>query len=100
MAVYNKSHLVLIDWKTSEKKKRKLESTFDNPLQIAAYVGALNQDQRYGVAQVNQGMIVLAYNDGSPADVLRIEPKAMQRYWREWLVRLSLYKKMRESSVN
>ena len=39
--------VVLIDWKTSEKKKSTLAKTFDAPLQVAAYVGALNHDSRY-----------------------------------------------------
>jgi genome maintenance exonuclease 1 len=39
--------LVLVDWKTSQKPKRSLSATFDAPLQIAAYVGAINHDQRY-----------------------------------------------------
>ena len=38
--------LVLIDWKTAGKTKRSIGDTYDNPLQIAAYVGALNHDHR------------------------------------------------------
>ena len=47
------NRLVLIDWKTSEKKKSTLSSTFDTPLQIAAYAGAFNNDPRYPVGVQN-----------------------------------------------
>ena len=48
LAYHKKSKkVVLIDWKTSEKKKSTLAKTFDAPLQVAAYVGALNHDSRY-----------------------------------------------------
>ena len=86
----SKSKLALIDWKTSSKQKNTLSATFDNPLQVAAYIGAFNHDERYPV-QVNDGLIVVVYNDGSPARLLPIGEKKLEQYWRAWLQRLKLY---------
>ncbi len=98
VASYNNKKLVLVDWKTSNKDKLTLSATFDAPLQIAAYVGALNHDVRYPF-QVEQAMIVVVYNDGRPASVINMTTKQVEKYWNEWLGRLKLYAKMKEFNV-
>ena len=97
---YNKTerNFCLIDWKTSQKPKRSLLSTFDNPLQIAAYIGALNHDPNYPF-QINQGMIVVAYNNGDEANVLSMNKKSLETYWKLWLQRLTLYEKLKHEFV-
>jgi hypothetical protein len=49
VALYKNRNLVLVDWKTSGKRKKSVRWTFDNPLQIAAYAGALNHDPNYNL---------------------------------------------------
>ena len=39
--------LVLIDWKTSDRRKNTLKATYDDPVQLAAYMGAINADSNY-----------------------------------------------------
>ncbi|XP_072122986.1 mitochondrial genome maintenance exonuclease 1, partial [Mobula birostris] len=82
--------LCVIDWKTSEKPKPYFRNTFDNPLQVAAYAGALNHDNNYDF-QVEQGLIVVAYKDGRPAHAHFMEPKLLLTCWQRWLLRLQNY---------
>ncbi|KAM9847458.1 mitochondrial genome maintenance exonuclease 1 [Aulostomus maculatus] len=82
--------LCVIDWKTSEKPKPFLGNTYDNPVQVAAYAGALNSDDNYKY-QVENGLIVVAYKDGSPAHAHQLSPEQMMDYWKRWLVRLEAF---------
>uniref|UniRef100_A0A2R5LJQ1 Mitochondrial genome maintenance exonuclease 1 n=1 Tax=Ornithodoros turicata TaxID=34597 RepID=A0A2R5LJQ1_9ACAR len=89
VAVYE-GELILIDWKTSKKTKSRLSQTYDNPLQVAAYVGALNYDDNYDV-QVKSAAIVVAYEDGQPCDVHRMGPTTCETNWHRWLKRIRVY---------
>merc|ERR1711974_558457 len=86
--------VVLVDWKTCDKYKTSLAKTFDNPLQVAAYVGALNHDPNYSF-QIENALIVLAYNDGKRATVLTMNKPMLSIYWKEWLKRCALYHEIR-----
>ncbi|XP_078086281.1 mitochondrial genome maintenance exonuclease 1 [Mustelus asterias] len=83
--------LCVIDWKTSEKPKPYFRNTFDNPLQVAAYAGALNHDDNYNF-QVERGLIVVAYKDGSPAHAHFMDCELFLTCWKKWLLRLEKYK--------
>ncbi|XP_073930376.1 mitochondrial genome maintenance exonuclease 1 isoform X2 [Castor canadensis] len=82
--------LCVIDWKTSEKPKPFLRNTYDNPLQIVAYMGAINHDANYSF-QVQCGLIVVAYKDGSPAHPHFMDAELCSQYWVKWLLRLEEY---------
>ena len=99
MALYKGKHLCLIDWKTSGKAKPNLRSTYENPLQVAAYVGALNHDPAYNV-EVLRGCIVIVYNDGAKANVLEIPQAKLKKYWDIWRDKLQMYNRMREYTEN
>ncbi|XP_023652026.1 mitochondrial genome maintenance exonuclease 1 isoform X1 [Paramormyrops kingsleyae] len=90
VAMY-RGELCVIDWKTSEKPKPHLRNTYDNPLQIAAYMGAINDDGNYNY-QVQNGLIVVAYKDGSPAHVHFMKHDVCLVYWNRWLIRLEEFK--------
>nr|XP_056718792.1 mitochondrial genome maintenance exonuclease 1 [Euleptes europaea] len=83
--------LCVIDWKTSGKPKPLLRNTFDNPLQIAAYVGAVNHDANYDF-QVGCGLLVVAYKDGSPAHPHYMDSELCSQYWNKWLLRLEEFR--------
>lgn len=82
--------LVLIDWKTSKQPRPLLKFTYDDPLQVAAYMGAVNADpyykKKYG--EVRHGMLVVAYPTGRPAHVHLMNPSYCEHYWKEWRSRL------------
>ncbi|XP_006860805.1 PREDICTED: mitochondrial genome maintenance exonuclease 1 [Chrysochloris asiatica] len=82
--------LCVIDWKTSEKPKPFIRNTFDNPLQVVAYIGAINHDANYSF-QVHCGLIVVAYKDGSPAHPHFMDTELCSQYWSKWLLRLKEY---------
>ncbi|KAM4830955.1 mitochondrial genome maintenance exonuclease 1 isoform X1 [Urocitellus parryii] len=82
--------LCVIDWKTSEKPKPFIQNTYDNPLQVVAYVGAINHDANYSF-QVQCGLIVVAYKDGSPAHPHFMDAELCSQYWTKWLLRLEEY---------
>ncbi|XP_005749388.1 mitochondrial genome maintenance exonuclease 1 [Pundamilia nyererei] len=89
--------LCVIDWKTSDKPKPFLSNTYDNPLQVAAYAGALNSDANYKY-QVENGLIVVAYKDGSPAHAHQLNSELMLEYWKTWLLRLEEFTEQRSSA--
>lgn len=89
VAVYERQ-LCLIDWKTSSKQKPTLSNLFDEPLQAAAYLGALNYDRSIDY-QVVQVALIIAYEDGQPAQVHRLSHSHCRDYWKIWLGRLKTY---------
>ncbi|XP_072247340.1 mitochondrial genome maintenance exonuclease 1 [Leuresthes tenuis] len=91
--------LCVIDWKTSEKPKPFLGNTYDNPVQVAAYAGALNNDENYKY-QVENGLIVVAYKDGSPAHAHQLNSELMSEYWKTWLLRLEDFTEQRSSHAS
>lgn len=96
-ARYN-NQLVVIDWKTSKKPKTNIKSTYDNPLQIAAYVGALNFDPKYQYL-ASKGLIVVAYESGGPATAHFIDEGTMLEYWNHWLLRVKEFWDMKRSEI-
>lgn len=87
-----KGTLSVIDWKTSAKHKTNLKDCYSYPQQIVAYAGAVNFDENYPF-QVCNGVIVIAYENGDPADVHCLSQEMCESYWLEWLARLQQYRK-------
>lgn len=76
-----------LEWKTSEKSKPVLSSTYDAPIQLCAYIGALNIDPRYEISARN-GYVVVAYKDGTKANAFYLSEKDVRKYWAKWLQRV------------
>lgn len=79
-----------VEWKTSEKSKSNLSATFDAPIQLCAYLGALNADSRYKFT-TKTGYVVIAYKNGEKADFYRLTEDQVRKYWQQWLLRVQEY---------
>lgn len=82
-----RDELYLIEWKLSGKRKAEFKSTYDAPLQLAAYIGALNASNDYPF-KIDKGLVVIAYRNGKPADVHEVKGQVLQESWSKWLERL------------
>ncbi|XP_013145472.1 PREDICTED: mitochondrial genome maintenance exonuclease 1-like [Papilio polytes] len=83
----------LIEWKKSDKHKKAISLTYDNPVQLAAYFGAVCNDLNYKHLNVRDALLVIAYTDGSKADVFHLSTDKLREHWAQWLIRLEEYTK-------
>ncbi|KAL2718735.1 LOW QUALITY PROTEIN: mitochondrial genome maintenance exonuclease 1-like, partial [Vespula squamosa] len=79
--------LCAIDWKKSDKDKLNINSMYDAPIQLAAYIGAINSSERYPFV-VDCGLIVVGYTNGKPADTFTVSGEELKTYWEKWLAKL------------
>ncbi|XP_014206674.1 mitochondrial genome maintenance exonuclease 1 [Copidosoma floridanum] len=85
-----RGELCIIDWKKSDKAKSTIGATYDAPLQLASYIGAVNSDPNYPF-QIKKGLIAVAYTNGDPATVHEVNEDLLKMYWKLWLQRLQDY---------
>ena len=85
-----RDRLHLIDWKRSTKRKSTLAATYDAPVQLAAYIGAVNASNQYPF-KVDRGLVVTAYTNGEPATVHEVKDDVLEKSWQEWLKRLQQF---------
>ena len=74
--------LTLVDWKTISAESEKTGSAapktaddlYDNPLQLAAYLSALNASPAYStIPQVRRAAVVLCFEDGRGVQLVTME---------------------------
>ncbi|XP_045451789.1 mitochondrial genome maintenance exonuclease 1-like [Melitaea cinxia] len=81
----------LIEWKKSDKPRKSITMTYDNPVQLAAYFGAVSNDLNYKHFNVRDALLVIAYTDGSKAEVFHLPTDKLREHWAQWLIRLEEY---------
>ncbi|XP_041981216.1 mitochondrial genome maintenance exonuclease 1-like [Aricia agestis] len=82
---------MLIEWKKSDKPRKSIALTYDNPVQVAAYFGAVCNDLNYKHFNVRDALLVIAYTDGSKADAFHLSTDKLRENWAQWLIRLEEY---------
>ncbi|KAK9301487.1 hypothetical protein QLX08_006187 [Tetragonisca angustula] len=85
-----RGHTYVIGWKKSAQRKTSLAASFNNPIEIAAYIGAINAFNKYSF-KVNRGLIIVAYTKGGFATIHELKDDALQTAWEEWLNRLEQF---------
>jgi genome maintenance exonuclease 1 len=112
-----KGELHLVDWKTKEmpiegvdspykiekfKKDQPLELSdlYDNPFQIAAYLGAANQDENYKhLGVIKRGLVVVCFEDGRPPQLFEFGPVQIKQFWFQWNRRVKRFYSNPKSTV-
>ncbi|XP_017756597.1 PREDICTED: mitochondrial genome maintenance exonuclease 1-like [Eufriesea mexicana] len=82
-----RGEIYVINWKKSGQWKASLATTFDAPIQLAAYIGAINASNKFSF-KIHKGLIVIGYTNGEPASVYELKNGSLQEAWKEWLRRL------------
>jgi len=103
--------ITLVEWKTSSRQQPKLASTYDAPIQAAAYLGALNRDPSLfdivpGIKTssvsaertskdlpattplLTRAKIIVCYDDASPATAHDLSIDDLEAHWGLWRERL------------
>jgi genome maintenance exonuclease 1 len=83
--------VTVIEWKNSDRHKKTLANTYDAPIQLCAYVAALNATEFKDKEQIKKGVVVVAYNDGQSADMFKLNEQELNKYWKLWLNRVQEY---------
>ncbi|KAK1126684.1 hypothetical protein K0M31_004310 [Melipona bicolor] len=85
-----RDHKYVIGWKKSARQKTSLAASFNAPIEIAAYIGAINAFNKYPF-KINRGLIIVAYTKGEFASIYELKDDALQTAWEEWLNRLEQF---------
>ncbi|OKH24916.1 exonuclease [Hydrococcus rivularis NIES-593] len=79
------------EWKTADKPKGSLERLFDFPLQLIAYLGAVNSSyENFGI-ELDRALLVVAIPN-MPAEVFWFEKAEIDFYWQQWKGRVNAYR--------
>lgn len=84
------NELCIIEWKKSDRRKADLFSTYDAPVQLCAYLGAINANPDLNL-KIKKGIVVIAYTNGDPADTYTLDLVNLHKFWKMWVLRVQEY---------
>ncbi|MGB3493964.1 MAG: PD-(D/E)XK nuclease family protein [Elainellaceae cyanobacterium] len=84
----------VLDWKTSDRPKETVDRLYDNPLQLAAYCGAVNHIYgEHGVHLTEAAIVVAVPNQ--EAEVFYFDAPTLRDYWQQWQARVAQFYRRR-----
>lgn len=86
----------LCEWKTADRPKGTVERLYDYPLQLTAYLEAVNHYYQEYEINLKHALLVVAI-PGMPAEVFWFEPAAIEIHWQAWEQRLAQFWRRRSS---
>lgn len=84
------NELCIIEWKKSDRRKSDISATYDAPVQMCAYLGAINANPELNL-KIKKGIVVIAYTNGDPADTYVLDQIELRKYWMVWVLRVQEY---------
>jgi hypothetical protein len=83
------------EWKTADKLKGSIEKLYEHPLQLTAYLEAVNEYYQDYDIQITHALLVVAIPK-TEAEVFWFSPTAVENYWHEWEKRVAEYWRSRK----
>lgn len=80
----------VLDWKTSDRPKQTIDRLYDNPLQLAAYCGAVNHLYSDYDIHLKEAAIVVAVPE-QEAEVFYFDTATLRHYWQQWQLRVAQF---------
>ena len=88
----------LFEWKSSARSRPTIADTYDNPLQAVAYFSCLQfcnpsntTTLPLELPNIKEVILVIGYENGSPADVHFLDHAHRDKYWQIFLTRLEKF---------
>lgn len=78
------------EWKTADRPKGGIERLFDFPLQLMAYLGAVNYSYKNLGVAIGCALLVVAIPN-MPAEIFWFEQADVNFYWQQWQERVNSY---------
>jgi genome maintenance exonuclease 1 len=82
------------EWKTADRPKGTVEYLHDYPLQLMAYLEAVNHYYQEYKIDLKHALLVVAVPE-MPAEVFWFEPEAIKTHWQAWEQRLTNFWQLR-----